>query len=110
MIQVAPAPRAISPCSPRRRPEADVLDADAILVRAMRSFVALGVHDGEIDDAVSEEHAFGKRTVEPGDFLQADRLLVELGSLPRILNAERDVADAAFSLCWHGLASLVFGG
>src|SRR6266850_4128519 len=85
-------------------PEADVVDADKVHAGALRSLVALEVEDGEVDHAVSQEHALGQRAVELRDFLQAHSLLVEFGGLPRVLDAEGDVTDAAFGLRGHGLA------
>src|SRR6185437_14354914 len=65
-------------------PEADMVDADEIRAGALRGLVALEMEDGEVDHAVGQEHALGKRAVELDDLFQAQGLLVELGGLPRV--------------------------
>src|SRR5262249_40421339 len=84
-------------------PETDVMDADEVFAGALRGLIALEVQDGEVHDAIREEDAFGQWAVELRDFLQANGLLVEFGGFPGVLDAERDVTDAAFGLRGHRL-------
>ena len=83
-------------------PEANVVDADVILARTLRRLVGLELQEGQIDDAIGQEYAFGERAVELRYLLEPERLLVELRGLPRILNAQCDMADTAFHLLRHG--------
>jgi hypothetical protein len=81
-----------------------VVDADIVHAGALRGLVALEVKDGEVDHAVGQEHALGQGAVDLHDFLQAHGLLIKFGGLPRVLDAEGDVTNAAFGLSGHRLA------
>src|SRR5262249_46522795 len=85
-------------------PEAEMVDADEVLAGALGGLVALELQDGEVDHAVGQEHALGQGAVELDDLLEAHGVLVELRGLPRILDAQRNVTDAAFGLRGHGRA------
>src|SRR5262245_43351879 len=79
-----------------------MVDANEILARTLRCRVGLELQEGKIDDAIGQEHAFGKRAVELRYLLEPERLLIELRGLPRVLNAQCDMADTAFRLLCHG--------
>src|SRR5262249_53147813 len=83
-------------------PETDVVDANEILAHSLRRLIGLELQEGQIDDAIGQEYAFGERAVELRYLLEPERLLIELRSLPRILNAQCDMADTAFHLLRHG--------
>src|SRR5262245_42725429 len=83
-------------------PEANVVDTNEIFARTLRRRVRLELQEGKIHDAICQEHAFGERAVELRYLLEPERLLIELCGLPRVLNAQCDMADTAFRLLCHG--------
>src|SRR4029450_3442484 len=82
-------------------PEANVVDANEIVARTLRRRVSLEFQEGKVHDAIGQEHAFGERTVKLRALLEAERLLIDLRGLPRVLNAQCDMADTAFRLLRH---------
>jgi hypothetical protein len=62
----------------------DVLDQhtemmQAAIIHALAELVRLELEDRHVKRAVGEEHAVGEIAVGPADFLEVERLLVELG-------------------------------
>src|SRR5262249_52867446 len=78
-----------------------MVDTNEILARTLRRRVRLELQEGKIHDAICQEHAFGERAVELRYLLEPERLLIELRGLPRVLNAQCDMADTAFRLLCH---------
>src|SRR5262249_19311168 len=75
-----------------------MVDTNEILARTLRRRVGLELQEGKIHDAIGQEHAFGERAVELRYLLEPQRLLIELRGLPRVLNAQCDMADTALRL------------
>src|SRR3954462_3607741 len=82
--------------------EAEMVDAAEI--RPVRTHVeralVLVVEDRQIDMAVGEEHGAVRAAAQ---FLEAERFLIELGDLRRLLGRQRDMPDAC-----HRRSSLVY--
>src|SRR5215468_2999807 len=83
-------------------PEANVMDANEIFARTLRCHVGLELQEGKIHDAIGQEYAFGELAVELRYLLEPERPLIELRGLPRVLNAQCDMADTACRLLRHG--------
>src|SRR5262249_15265605 len=82
-------------------PEAKMVDANEVLARTLRRRIGLELQEGKIHDAIGQEHTFGERAVELRYLLEPECLLIELRGLPRVLNAECDMADTTFRLLRH---------